>query len=246
LIGLAHMLYFQGDFPGAEELVNEALSVGREDDDAWVISFALFLQGLLAFERGDREQAISCSNEARVAADACGQVVQDAGPLMVLANVALANGDYGRAQQFYDESLMEVRQAGEIWGLGIILSVAAGLRIVRHDFATARAQVVEALSLNEALDDPRGITWNLEVFAGLASAEGDAETAARLWGASERLLDSVGGSLLPHIRWIRDRYLEPVRSALGPASFEAARTEGRAMSSAKAIALARQHAPSLD
>ena len=246
LIGLAHMLYFQGDFPAAEELVHEALSLGREDDDAWVISFALFLQGLLAFERGDREQAVSCSIEAREAADACGQPVQHAGPLMVLANVALTNGDYDRAQHFYDESIQEARRAGEIWGLGIILSVAAGLRIVRQDFASARAQAFEAMSLNEGLDDPRGIAWNLEVFAGLAAAEGDADTAARLWGGSDRLLDSVGGSLLPHIKWIRDRYKEPVKTALGPGSFEAASTEGRAMSSVKAVALARQHAPSLD
>jgi non-specific serine/threonine protein kinase len=242
LIGLAHMLYFQGDFTGTEELVEEALTVGREDDDAWTESFALFLQGLLAFERGDHEQAVSCSVEARAAANACGQPVQDAGPLMVLANVALAHGDYERAQQLYDESLVTARQAGEIWSLGIILSVAAGLRIVRNDFAAARAQVFEALSLNEQLDDPRGIAWNLEVFAGLAAAEGDAETAARLWGASDRLLDGAGGSLLPHIRWIRDRYQEAVMNALGSRNFETARSEGRAMNSAPSIALARQHA----
>jgi hypothetical protein len=56
----------------------------------------------------------------------------------------------------------------------------------------------------------------------------------------------VGGSLLPHIKWIRDRYLEPVKSALGLGAFEAASTEGRAMSSVKAVALARQQAPLLD
>lgn len=38
------------------------------------------------------------------------------------------------------------------------------------------------MALNEALDDPRGIAWNLEVFAGLAAAEGHAAAAARLWG----------------------------------------------------------------
>jgi tetratricopeptide (TPR) repeat protein len=94
LIGLAHMLYFQGDFPGAERVVAEALSLGRDDDDAWAVSFALFLQGLLAFERSDYDEAVARSIEAREAADACGPV-QVAGPLMVLANVALAKDRLG-------------------------------------------------------------------------------------------------------------------------------------------------------
>ena len=167
--------------------------------------------------------------------------MQLAGPLMVLANAALAEGNHDRAQRFYDQSIDVARRTGEIWSLGIILSVAAGLRIVRQDFASARAQASEAMSLNERLDDPRGIAWNLEVFAGLAAAEGDADTAARLWGASDRLLDSVGGSLLPHIKWIRDRYLEPVQAALGPEAFDAASATGRSMSSAKAVAFARRN-----
>jgi non-specific serine/threonine protein kinase len=241
LIGLAHMLYFQGQFPGVGAVLVEALSLGRANDDGWAVSFALFMQGLLAFERGDRDEAVARSKEALDAADTCGHPVQLAGPLMVLANAALAEGNHDRAQRFYDQSIDVARRTGEIWSLGIILSVAAGLRIVRQDFASARAQASEAMSLNERLDDPRGIAWNLEVFAGLAAAEGDADTAARLWGASDRLLDSVGGSLLPHIKWIRDRYLEPVQAALGPEAFDAASATGRSMSSAKAVAFARRN-----
>lgn len=132
---------FPGGFPGDGGTGQRALSVGREDGDAWAISFAPFLQGLLAFERGDYDQAVVRSDEAREAGDACGQPVQIAGPLMVLANVALAKGDHDGAQQFYDDSIDVARPVGEIWGLGIILSVAAGLGIVRQDFVSARAGV---------------------------------------------------------------------------------------------------------
>ena len=41
--------------------------------DAWAVSFALFLQGLAAFELGDHEQAAARAVEAREAADACGE-----------------------------------------------------------------------------------------------------------------------------------------------------------------------------
>ena len=134
------------------------------------------------------------------------------------------------------------RREGEVWGLGIVLSAAAGLRIVRQDFDQARAQASEAMALCEGLEDPRGIAWSLDVFAGLLAAGGRADVAARLWGASDGLLESVGGSLVPTIGWIRDRYLEPVKTPLGAGSFETARAEGRAMSLVQAIALARQQA----
>jgi non-specific serine/threonine protein kinase len=242
MIGLAHMHYFQGHYLEAGADATEALSLGREVGDAWVASFALFLQGLAAFELGDHEQAVARSLEARDAADAAGNAVGHGGPLLVLANVALLGGDHDGAQQLYDESIEVHRRAGDKWGLSILLSTAAGLRIVRRDFDHARAQASEAMSLCQELEDPRGIAWGLEVFAGLLAECGDADGAARLWGASDGLLDSVGGWLVPTIGWIRDRYVEPVRTSLGGGWFETARAEGRAMPPAQAIALARQQA----
>ena len=128
----------------------------------------------------------------------------------------------------------------EIWGLGILLSVTAGLGIVRGNFDQARAQASEALLYCQELEDPRGIAWSLDVFAALSAAGGLPDVAARLWGASDGLLASVGGSLNPTISWIRDRYFETVETSLGVESFNGARAEGRTMSSAQAIALARQ------
>jgi hypothetical protein len=52
----------------------------------------------------------------------------------------------------------------------------------------------------------------------------------------------VGGSLVPTIGWIRDRYFEPVKTSLGGGAFQTARAEGRAMPLGQAIALARQEA----
>jgi hypothetical protein len=54
------------------------------------------------------------------------------------------------------------------------------------------------------------------------------------------LLDSVGGSLSPEIRSIRNRYIEPVKTSLGVGRFETARGEGFAMPLVQAIAFARQ------
>jgi len=197
LIGLANLHWFQGRHVEADARAAEALSLGRDGGDAWVVSFALFVQGTAAFERGDHEQAEMRSREAREAAEESGEDVLHGPPLLVLGNVAVSKGDYDRAQQLYDQSIEVLRHAGETWGLSIVLLTAAALRVVRDDYVQARVQASEALTLCEELEDPRGLGWSLEVFAGLLAAGGLADGATRLWGASERLVESVGGSLAP-------------------------------------------------
>ena len=240
LIGLAHMHHFQGH--AFDDEIAEALSIGRDEGDDWLISFAVFMQSLSALQRGEFERAFALAVEAEQAGARCGDEVQRAGPLLIQANVAVQNGDYDRAHPLYEEAIAVERRAGESWGLSIVLSAAAGLRIVRDDFEGARAHASEVLSLSQELEDPRGIAWSLDVAAGLLAAGGAPDGAARLWGASDRLLESVSGQLSPEIRWIRARYIDPVRTALGSGPFERARADGRTMALADAVNLARQQA----
>ena len=243
LIGLGHMHHFQGR--PFDDLVSEALALGRSTDDHWTISFTLFMQALSAFKRGDPEEAIARANEAYLA---CGSseelLVQRPGPLLVLANVAVSRGEYEVAEPLYEEAIAASRKSGESWGLGILLSAGAGLRIVRGQLAQAHDQLSEALSIYQELEDPRGIAWSLDVFAGLLAASGRIEDSARSWGAADRLLQTVGGELAPEIRWIRARYLEPARTALGAHAFDAARAAGRDLPLNDAIARVRDGARS--
>ena len=98
---------------------------------------------------------------------------------------------------------------------------------------------LEVLLLSQQLEDPRGIAWSFEIFAGVLAAEGRSTDAARLWGVSDKLLGSVGGALSPEIRWIRDRYMGTVNQSLGAEDFAGACDEGKAMSVEHAIALAQ-------
>jgi predicted ATPase/DNA-binding winged helix-turn-helix (wHTH) protein len=240
LIGLAHMRIFQGRMSEVKDLAAEALQLGRDDGDPWVVSFSLFLQGTSAFELGDSKFAETRSREALAAAESAADAWLRAGPLLVLGQISASEGDHDRAHTLYAESVGVLRDVGDSWALGIVLAAAASEAIIREDFALAYAQASEALTLCEELEDTRGIAHSLEVFAGLLAAAGFAEAAARLWGAAEGGLANVGGSLAASIRWIRDRYIAGAQSAAGELLFEAARTEGRAMSSMQAIAFARQ------
>lgn len=236
LIGLAHMHHFQGR--PFDEVIGEAESIGRLERDAWTISFAVFMQALAALERNDRDRAVALALEAEIAGRTCKDPVQAAGPLMVLANVAVQNGDLERARQLYDEAIELERHDGECWGLSIVLAAAAGLSIVRKHFGEARAQASEVLALSRELEDPRGIAWSFEVFAASLAAEGHAAHAAQLWGASDRLLETVGGLLSSEIKWIRSRYVNVVKDALGTETFARSWNDGRTMALENAIAFA--------
>ena len=59
LIGLSHMDHFQGRQVETAARATQALALGSED--AWVLSFALFMQALAAHERHDLDQAARAS-----------------------------------------------------------------------------------------------------------------------------------------------------------------------------------------
>jgi predicted ATPase/serine/threonine protein kinase len=237
LIGLARILYFQGHNAEVEETAKEALALGRQDGDAWVISWALNWLANAAFERRDYQEAAALGTQAR---DASHGEASVAGALLLFSTLALTERDFARAQQLNNEANDVMRCAGEIWGLGIGLLAAATMSTVRKDFESAKAQVGEALSLNEELEDPRGIAWSLEVVAGLLLARGQPHNTVRLWGATDKLLQRLGIGLPPNLKWVRDRFGEEVKASLGPDSFEAAISNGRGMSSTDAVAFARQ------
>jgi non-specific serine/threonine protein kinase len=243
-IGLAHMHYFQGHHAAVREHAAAALSAGGEVGDDWAVSVALFLQALTAFELGELDLAQERAEQARNAAVAGCEVIEQGAPLMVMANVALARGDQARAVELFNASIDVHRQGGDTWGIATLLLVTTGLDIARGDFAEAHAKASEALSLYQQLEDPHGVAWSLDVFAGLMAARGFAEHAARLWAAADRLLQAVAGSLPPGIKWIRDGHLESVKASLGIGVFESACAAGRAMQTPQAIALAQLDVPS--
>jgi hypothetical protein len=61
--------------------------------------------------------------------------------------------------------------------------------------------------------DRRGIAWSLEKLAMAQAAQGQPVRAARLWGALDQLLESVGALLPPQYTQSRDRYFEAVRNS---------------------------------
>jgi len=242
MIGLGHMAYFQGRQAEIAACNEEALSLGLAIDDAWAISYALFGQGLIKFERGELDEAGALAVSAREAALRSQEAIPPGTPLLILGNIAMIRGEHDRALQLFEQAVASLRERGEAWGLGIALSVVAGLRLVRRELDLAQTHALQAMALCEELEDPRGIAWCLDLFAALLASGGDPQAGGQLWGAADALLERLGGSLAPTVAWIRERHLGVARTSLGHAAFDAAHAEGRAISPEQAMALARRRA----
>jgi non-specific serine/threonine protein kinase len=231
---LGWMAAFQGDFPTALARAAESMALAREAGDWFTVAEMLFLEGFLALQRNDVDQAIERAAACRDAASASGDLWMQAHPFELLGFAARLQGHYERAAQFFGEALALFRRSDDMWAVSRTLTDLGQIRVLQGHFAEAKAFAAEGVALSLQLGDVREIAWYLEIFAAIQAAQGDAGRAARLWGALDRLLESVGVPLMPEFT-LREPYLNGARESLGEPAFQDALSEGRAMSLAQAV-----------
>jgi non-specific serine/threonine protein kinase len=163
-----------------------------------------------------------------------------------LATVLLHRGDYAQAARYFEEALSLSRETGHRHSGYLSLRNLA--LMARDDPGRAAELYVEALGLADEVGDKADIAYCLEGLAGVAASRGDPERAARLFGASEALLETVGIPLYPHAqdRASVESALRALRSRLGETAFAAARAEGRAMAPEQAVAFALDEPPAVE
>ena len=117
-----------------------------------------------------------------------------------------------------------------IWGLAILLSDLAALRVLEQRYDDASACATEALELCRSLGDRRGAGWCIQTLAMIETTAGHARQAAWLYGAAAALLQSVGATGQVTFSRVQDRYLALSRDALGVSAFSDAFEAGRTTS----------------
>ena len=145
----------------------------------------------------------------------------------MLAYSALQAGDLDQAGKTFEETIAFLREAGEVWALGIILSDLAALRVIQGRLGEAEACANEALAFCRSLRDRRGVGWCLQSLAMVDTAAGRARRAAWLYGAADALLQSLGATGQVTFSRVQDRYLTLSRDAIGESAFREAYDAGR-------------------
>ncbi len=233
---LGNIVFFLGDFERAHDLLTEGAPLAVTANAHAIAAIAFGMLTMVALERGEPDGATRNAAASAAAARAAGQPWLEGFSLSYYAYQALFAGDIDRAGRLHEEGLTLLRAQAEIWGMTIALFDLALLRVVQQRHAEARALCHEAIAIGRQFSDARAIAWAIGVLAGADAAEGHSLRAARLRGAMDGLLDSVGTSVQPTYTTLIDEPLfAAVRDELGMEAYQQAWASGRAMSVSQAI-----------
>ena len=197
LNGAAYFALFHGDGAQAMAWAEESLAIAGEIGDAVGADTPLPVLGAVAGLSGDYDRATQCTEAALAVFRALGETVPHAASratqmLTNLANVAFRQGDFDRARRLADESLDQQRELGYAMGMSDTLFLLALIAYGQGESAHAAALCRESLEL--AWDDRalQRVVFPIDRLAILSAETGQDETAARLFGAAERLHERLG------------------------------------------------------
>jgi hypothetical protein len=120
------------------------------------------------------------------------------------------------------------------WETGNLLNLGKGA-LLQGEIPAATAWLTQALTLSQELDYKIMAAETLEAFADLGAREAQSARAARLWGASEVLRETIGSPIPHNDRPAYDRGVEMARQEAGESAFAMWWAAGRVLSMQQAI-----------
>ncbi|MEO6458312.1 MAG: tetratricopeptide repeat protein [Chloroflexia bacterium] len=238
LDGLANVAAEEGDYSAARAYYEENLTAWREANDQVGINSSLNNLAIIATREGDYEKAAELLGESLIKLRELGDRQRTAQALNNLGNVQFAQGDYAQAWPLFEESAALERELGNKQGLARSLGNMGKSALRLGDYSHARRLLEESLNLRVELGDRIGISKCLAGLAEVNRAEGNAELAARLLGASDALLTTTSSNLDPSDRSEHERYVTTTREQLDKEAFTSAWDRGRALTLEQAVATA--------
>jgi predicted ATPase/class 3 adenylate cyclase len=231
--GIAAALHNLGDaalsaerFADASALYEESLAHAKRLDNTRAVAAGLTSLGALAFFQGDHARAIRFYEESL---PLWRQLADVPGTALVLGNLGEAldhAGDVLRARQLYDECLDLSRELGDRQGIAFATSHLARLARRDGDPRHAAHLFAESAGICDEIGDAARLAEAIEGMAGALSDLDAAADAARLFGAAGALRQRTDSPLLAVHFPAYERDRNAVRTALGPAGFDALLAEG--------------------
>jgi tetratricopeptide (TPR) repeat protein len=154
-----------------------------------------------------------------------------------LGNIAFDQGDNSAARLLLEESLDLQREIGNKSGAALALNNLGGVAHRQGDYRMARQFYAESLIILNEIGDKR-IAECLLGLATVAHMTQQLERSARLLGATEALLETIGGCLETASRTEYEWTATALRSELSEEQFALAWADGRAMTPEQAGAFA--------
>ena len=192
-----YLQWVQGNTVAAQNLLQEALTLGRAVPDAAATAFALRYLGLAANARQEQTTARQFLEESLALYRTLDTPNETALALMYLGDIAFGQQAYAEAEQLYQESADLLQRLGNNVVLPYALRHLGYLALVRGDLPTALTLSTESLSLNLAAGEQQGSAAALAALAAVAVAGEQWVQAARLLASVDAWLTTSRAQLLP-------------------------------------------------
>ncbi len=243
LLGLGYFMTMTDHPPEAKLCLEESLSIAREVGEEKVVVLALaWLSWAFAF-LGDFAAMRAVVEEGLTLARELDDRLAIAMLWLGSANIDHVQGRYPEAESYYQDAARLLREIGDRNFLAFAVRRLGYLALARGDPKQAFALCVESLEKNHEIADRRGVAASLTAISCLSATGGDATRAARLHGASDALLESFGGHLIPMDQRDQESCARAVRLEIGEAAYAQAYAEGRAMDMEQARLYALEQPP---
>ncbi len=238
LCGFGNLSWNQGNMAEAEQFFEKSLSLSHEIGDQQMIAVALDGFGIVKMMQGDFSSALKMFEEGLEIATAIDDRYEIARLANCLGEIFRTQEDYENARRFYEQSLSMARQESFKHLIQLAAVNLSAVACLLEDYEAAKRYALETLKLAEEAGDKMVIGFALERFLALAVADGAMEKAARLFGALEKIYESIGYKIEGTDEDFLNLYLDKARAAIGEDYFNRAKIKGRAMPLKKAVALA--------
>jgi predicted ATPase/class 3 adenylate cyclase len=222
----------------AREFFEEQLALSPEMSDTWWLAHSLHFLALVPYSLGDYERATELYEKSMDLFREQGAKHSLAYCLNDLAMVVYSQGDLGRAAKLTEEGIALQRELGARGDVAMGLCSLGWITLLQDYLGRAADLYREGLSLAWDIGMNPTVQSALEGFACVAGEKGDAERAARLWGAAQVLLEAKDIPRDLDFLAEADTRISAVRLGMGEEAWEKAWRRGRAMTLDEAISYA--------
>jgi tetratricopeptide (TPR) repeat protein len=234
------MAMAQGDHPVAEISYTESHALFETAGDVSGGTRPMLGLGLLAMSRTDAQQATRYLRESAKASSEAEDDFWASLSLSALSMVSLGQGRGDEARATLAEGLDLSKRAGDRFSRYIALYNRSVLAQAQGDYGLAGALFEEGLMFSLEVGDHANIAYCLEGLAAVAVARDEADRAALLLAAAQRLREGGGSAVYTYRpdHSQRKRTTDTARAMLGETKFVDAARRGQAMSFEQTIAYA--------
>lgn len=232
---LGNLACYQGHDAEAQALFEQEVVLCRTSHDTVGLARALVSLGVLWCDRKEYQAAGALLREGLARAQACGNKRYTYLALNNLGELARMQGHDQQAAHYYQAALTICQEQGNRIGGAGVLGNCGFIAVRQGNAPHAAACFAQSLGIYHAIQDTHDSALVVVGCAGVAWMVAQPARAARLLGAADAMLTSIGAVMDAADQIEYERSMAASRAQLSPAAFDAAYTHGQTLTTDLAV-----------